>query len=77
MSNAKSINLDLGKIIFLDIQYTMELLFNPKLVGNIYKANKNMRLQSNGENMLITHKAQVDGYKPYVWFDQKYITNLI
>ena len=36
-----------------------------------------MCLQSNRGKMLITHKAQVAGYKPYVWFDQKAITNLI
>ena len=36
-----------------------------------------MRLQSNGDKMLITHKAQVDGYKPHVWFNKTYITNLI
>ena len=35
-----------------------------------------MRLQSNGGNMLITHEAQVSGYKPYDWFNQKYTTNL-
>ena len=27
--------------------------------------------------MLITNKAYVAGYKPHVWFDQKYTTNLI
>ena len=36
-----------------------------------------MRLQSNVGKMLITHRAQVAGYKPHVWFDQQYITNLI
>ena len=55
----------------------MDLLCNPKLVGKIYKANKNIRLQSNGGKMLITHKAQVDSYKPHVWLYQKSITNLI
>ena len=27
--------------------------------------------------MFITNKAHVSGYKPHVWFDKKYITNLI
>ena len=76
-SHAKSIKIDLRNIILLDVQSNMDLLFNPKLVGNIYKAKKNMYLQSNGGKMIITNKAQVAGYKPHVWFDQKYITNLI
>ena len=76
-SHAKSVNLDLGKVILLEIQYNMDLFYNPKLDGNIFKANKNMHLQSYGGNMLITNKAQVAGYKPCVWFYQKAITNLI
>ena len=54
----------------------MDLFYNAKLVVNIYKANKNMRLQSNWGNMLITNKTQVSGYKPHVWFDQKYINKI-
>ena len=55
----------------------MDQWCNPKLVGNIYEAKKNMRLKINGGKILITNKAQVSGYKPHVWFNQKYITNLI
>ena len=39
-SHAKSIKLDLGNFILLDRQYTMDLLCNTKLVGNIYNYNK-------------------------------------
>ena len=74
---AKSIKFDLRNIILLDRQFTMDLLCNPKLIGNIFKAKKNMRLQSSGGNMGIPHKSQVAGYKPRVWFDQDDITNLI
>ena len=76
-SNAKSIKLDLSKIILLDIQSTMDLFCTPKLVQKFYKDKKKMRLQSNRWKMLITHKAQVARYKPHVWFDQTDITNLI
>ena len=76
-SHTKSINIDLRKFFLLYSQSTMYLFFNTKLVGNIYNAKKNMRLQSNGGEMLITHKAYVASYKPHVWFDQKAITNLI
>ena len=36
-----------------------------------------MCLQINRGKILITHKAEVSGYKPHVWFDQKSIINLI
>ena len=36
-----------------------------------------MYFQSNGGKMLITHKSQVVGYKPHLWFDQNDITKLI
>ena len=36
-----------------------------------------MHLHSNRGKIIITHKAQVASYKPHVWFDQKYIPNLI
>ena len=47
----------------------MDLLCNPKLVGKIYKAKKNTPLQSNDSKMIITHKSQVAGYNPHVWFN--------
>ena len=36
-----------------------------------------MCLKINLGQILITHQAQLAGYKPHVWFEQKYITNLI
>ena len=55
----------------------MDLFCTLKLVGNIYKAKQNMCLHGNGGNIIIANNAQVAGYKPHVWFDQKAITNLI
>ena len=76
-SHVNFINIDIRNVILLDSQSTIDLIFNTKLVGNIYKAKKNMRLQSNRGKIIITHMAQVDGYKPNVWFDLKASTNLI
>ena len=55
--HAKSVKLELRNVILLVNQYIMDLLHNPRMVGNIYKAKKKILLQSNGGNMLITHKA--------------------
>ena len=76
-SHVKSININLRNIILLHRQSTMELYCNPKLSGKIYKSIKQMLLLRNGVKMLITHKAYIVSHKPHVWFDQKYITNLI
>ena len=65
-SHTKSIKIDLKNLILLDSQSTMDPFCNPKLVRKIYKSKKKMRLQSDGVTMLITHKTQIDGYKPHV-----------
>ena len=75
--HSKFVNIDLRNVILMDSQSNMDLLCNPKLVGNIYKAKKNICLQSNGGKMRITHKAQIAGYKLHVWFYHKSITNRI
>ena len=64
--HAKLFKLDLRNAILLDSQSNMDLFCNTKLVGNIYKTREKMQLQSNRGKMLITHKAQVAGYKPHV-----------
>ena len=74
---SKSIKIYLRNFILIDSQSNMELFCNTKLVGNIYKAKKKMRLQSNGGKVLITNRIQVASYKPHVWFYQKDITTLI
>ena len=76
-SHANSIKLDPRNVILLERQSTMELFCNSNLVGKVYKAKKKMCLHSNGGKVLITHRAQIAGYKPHVWFGQTSITNLI
>ena len=55
-SHAKSINLYLRNVILLDRQHIIDLFYNKKLVGNIYKYKKKMRLQSNLGKMITTSK---------------------
>ena len=73
--HAKSIKVKLRNAILLDSQYTMDLFYNIKLFGKIYKAKKKMRLHNNEDKMIITHKAQVSIYTAHVWFDQKKLSS--
>ena len=68
-SHAKSIKLDLRNVILLDSQSTMDIFCNLNLVGNIYKSKKKMCLQIKKGRIIITHKSQLAGYQPHVWFD--------
>ena len=56
-SHSKSIKLDLRNVILTNSQSTMGQFCNPKFVGNIYKAKKIMRFQSNEVKILITHNT--------------------
>ena len=56
-SHANSMNLDLRNVVLLDSQSTMDLFYNTKLVGKIYKAKIKMCLKSNGGKILFTHKS--------------------
>jgi hypothetical protein len=76
-NHSKKIELDLEEVILLDSQSTMDLFCNPKLVGNTYKSDKNMRLTSNCGTMKVNHKATMKGYNSDVWFSEYAITNII
>ena len=43
-SHSKSIKLELRIVVLMDSLSTMDLLCNPKLVGNMYKSKKKMCL---------------------------------
>jgi hypothetical protein len=55
----------------------MDLFCNAKLVNNITKSSKTMRLKSNGGTMMVDSKATMSGYKSDVWFSKSAITNII
>jgi hypothetical protein len=76
-NHGKKIELDLKNVILLDSQSTMDLFCNPKLVEDIHKSDKRMRLRSNGGTMMVSHKAKMKGYNKDVWFSKDAITNII
>jgi hypothetical protein len=71
------IKLDLGAIILLDSQSTMDLFCNAALVRKTSKSKSSMRLKSNGGTMAVSCKATLPGYKKSVWFSTRAITNSI
>jgi hypothetical protein len=73
----KSVDLDLREIILLDSQSTMDLFCNQALIGNSFKANTSMHLQSNGRTMMVMLQACVPGYHKPIWFKKSTITNII
>jgi hypothetical protein len=72
-----SIKLDIKEAILLDIQSTMDLFCNAALVSKISRSRSNMRLKSNGDTMVVTQKATMEGYNKTVWFSTRAISNII
>ena len=60
----------------LDNASLVDLLCNPKIVTNITKSNKILRLGTNGREATVNHQADLKGYGK-VWFNDKSITNII
>ena len=75
-SHSDPITINLSKVILLDIQSTMDLIWNEYMVERIYKSKNKMRLRSNGGKMVIDQKAVVEGYIKDVWFYNTAITNI-
>jgi hypothetical protein len=72
-----SIKLDLKEVILLDIQSTMDMFCNTALVSKISKSRSSMRLKINGDTMVVTQKATIEGCDKTVLFSTRAITNII
>ncbi len=63
LKSSKSIGLDLRNVLQVDNQSTFNLCCN--------------NMTSNGGGLKITEQSKIPGYKFWVWFNEKAITNII
>jgi hypothetical protein len=74
---SKSLNLDLRCDFLLDNQSTFDLCCNRGFISRIKKASCALKMTSNGSGLKITKQGKFPGYKFWVWFSKKAITNII
>lgn len=77
LKERNSVGLDLRNVLLLDNQSTFDLCCNPKFTASIKTSPKALAMMSNGGGMKITQKCRIPGYKFWVWFSNKAITNII
>ena len=75
-------HLKLSEVILIDSQTTHDVFCNPKYVGNVRKAKKDLHLSTNGGGMRISREADVlglypTGYDDTVYYDRDAITNIL
>ena len=74
---SKSLNLDLRCVLLLDNQSTFDLCCNKGIMSRIRKASCAFNMTSNGGGLKFTKQGKLPGYKFWVWFSKKAITNII
>ncbi len=74
---SKSLDLDLKSVLLLDKQSTFDLCCNRGFMSRIRKASPALNMTSNGGGLKITKQGKFLGYKFWVWFSKKAITNII
>jgi hypothetical protein len=74
---SKSLNLDLRCVLLLDNQLTFDLCYNRGFMSRIKKASRALNTTSNGSSLKITKQGKSLGYKFWVWFSKKAVTNII
>jgi hypothetical protein len=69
--------LDLRNVLLLDNQSTFDLCCNRKFTSSVKTAFNALNMTSNGGGLRISEKCKLPGYKFWVWFSKKAITNII
>jgi hypothetical protein len=73
----KTMGLDLRNVLLLDNQSTFDLCCNRKFTSSVKTALNALNMMSNGRGLRISEKCKLPGYKLWVWFSKKAITNII
>ncbi len=77
LKSSKSLDLDLRYVLLLDNQSMFDLCCNRGFMSRIKKASHALNMASNGGGLKITKQGKFPGYKFWVWFSKKAITNII
>ncbi len=77
LTSSKSLDLDLRCVLLLDNQSTFDLCCNRGFMSRIEKVSHALNMASNGSGLKITKQGKFPGYKFWVWFSEKAITNII
>ena len=77
LKSRKFTNLDLREVLLLDNHSTFDLCCNKTFASKIFKAENALSMTSNGSGLKITKKCKIPGYKYFVWYSKKAITNII
>ncbi len=77
LGSRKFTNLDLRNVLLLDNQSTFDLCCNKMFASKIFKAENALSMMRNGGGLKITEKCKILGYKYFVWYSKKAITNII
>ncbi len=77
LKSRKSRDLDLENLLLLDNQSTFDLCCNKKFMSRIKNASHALKMTSNGSGLKITEQCKLPGYKFWVWFSEKAITNIL
>ncbi len=77
LKSSSSRDLDLKNVLLLDNQSTFDLCCNKKFMSRIKNASHALNMTSNGGGLKITEQCKLPGYKFWVWFSKKAITNII
>jgi hypothetical protein len=77
LKSKKSMGLDLRNVLLLDNQSTFNLCCNRKFTSSVNTPLNALNMMSNGKGLRISEKCKLPGYKFWVWFSKKAITNII
>ena len=63
--------LDLRNVIQLESHSTLDLICNKKFTIEVKKSSIKMKIQGNGETLLVKYRSKIPGYDKTTWFRNK------